>query len=84
MLFRYVDAAGTRAAEDDRSANPNGSRGRSRGSGTRAATCAGLMPHPERASEAILGSDDGLGIIRSLVDSAARAATSDAVAVGAS
>ena len=32
------------------------------------------MPHPERAAEAILGSDDGMGIIRSLVDSAARAA----------
>ena len=28
------------------------------------------MPHPERAAEAILGSDDGLGIIRSLVESA--------------
>ncbi len=35
---------------------------------------AGLMPHPERASEAILGSEDGFGIIRSLVDSAERAA----------
>ena len=32
------------------------------------------MPHPERAAEAILGSDDGAGIIRSLVESAARAA----------
>ena len=32
------------------------------------------MPHPERAAEAILGSDDGFGIVRSLVDSAARAA----------
>ena len=30
------------------------------------------MPHPERAAEAILGSDDGMGIFRSLVDSAAR------------
>jgi hypothetical protein len=29
------------------------------------------MPHPETASEAILGSDDGLLIIRSLVESAA-------------
>ena len=32
------------------------------------------MPHPERASEAILGSEDGFAIIRSLVESAARAA----------
>ena len=41
------------------------------------------MPHPERASEAILGSDDGFGIVRSLVDSAAQVATAGSVAVGA-
>ncbi len=40
------------------------------------------MPHPERAAEAILGSDDGAGIIRSLVESAALAANADLVAVG--
>jgi hypothetical protein len=41
------------------------------------------MPHPERASESILGSDDGFGIIRSLVESAARAAnTAVPVAAG--
>jgi phosphoribosylformylglycinamidine synthase len=39
-----------------------------------AGNVAGLMPHPERASETILGSDDGMGIVRSLVESAARAA----------
>ena len=39
-----------------------------------AGNVAGLMPHPERASEALLGSDDGFGIVRSLVESAARAA----------
>jgi phosphoribosylformylglycinamidine (FGAM) synthase-like amidotransferase family enzyme len=38
-----------------------------------AGNVAGLMPHPERAAEAILGSDHGLGILRSLVESAARA-----------
>jgi phosphoribosylformylglycinamidine synthase len=37
---------------------------------------AGLMPHPERASEAVLGSDDGLPILRSLVEAAGRAARS--------
>ena len=31
------------------------------------------MPHPERAAEAVLGSDDGMWLIRSLVESAARA-----------
>jgi hypothetical protein len=40
------------------------------------------MPHPERASEAILGSDDGAGIIRSLVDSAERATSAALVPVG--
>jgi phosphoribosylformylglycinamidine synthase subunit PurQ / glutaminase len=40
-----------------------------------AGNVAGLMPHPERASEAILGTDDGFAIIRSLVESAGRAAT---------
>jgi hypothetical protein len=33
------------------------------------------MPHPETAVEAILGSEDGLGIIRSFVDAAAERAT---------
>ena len=31
------------------------------------------MPHPERAAERILGSDDGLLLLRSLVESAAPA-----------
>ena len=35
------------------------------------ATSPGLMPHPETAVEAVLGSDDGLGIIASFVASAA-------------
>jgi hypothetical protein len=41
------------------------------------------MPHPERASEAILGSADGAGIVRSLVESAARAQSVAPVAVRA-
>jgi phosphoribosylformylglycinamidine (FGAM) synthase-like amidotransferase family enzyme len=32
----------------------------------------GLMPHPERAVEAALGSADGLVILRSLIESLAR------------
>ena len=73
VLFRYVDEAGARAAEDDGSANPNGSLRAIAGVLNAAGNVAGLMPHPERASEAILGSDDGFLIIRSLVDSASRA-----------
>jgi phosphoribosylformylglycinamidine synthase subunit PurQ / glutaminase len=84
VLFRYVDASGAAAAEDDRAANPNGSLRAIAGVVNAAGNVAGLMPHPERAAEAILGSDDGAGIIRSVVDSAARAASSgSAVAVGA-
>jgi phosphoribosylformylglycinamidine synthase len=48
-----------------------------------AGNVAGLMPHPETAVEAILGSSDGLGIIRSFVDgAAARAAAAGPVEVG--
>jgi phosphoribosylformylglycinamidine synthase I len=84
VLFRYVDDAGARADEDDRGANPNGSLRAIAGVMNAAGNVAGLMPHPERASEAVLGSEDGAGIIRSLVESAARAAGSEhPVAVGA-
>jgi phosphoribosylformylglycinamidine synthase I len=84
VLFRYVDETGRRAAEDDRASNPNGSLRAIAGVIAPNGNVAGLMPHPERAAEAILGSDDGAGIIRSLVDSAARAAAGDApIAVGA-
>jgi phosphoribosylformylglycinamidine synthase len=72
VLFRYVDASGRPAAPGD-PANPNGSLRAIAGVLNPAGNVAGLMPHPERAAEAILGSDDGMGIVRSLVDSAARA-----------
>jgi phosphoribosylformylglycinamidine synthase len=74
VLFRYVDAAGVRAADDDRMANPNGSLRSIAGVISSRGNVAGLMPHPERASDAVLGSEDGAGIVRSLVESAARVA----------
>jgi len=74
ILFRYVDGTGARAAEDDRAANPNGSLRAIAGVISARGNVAGLMPHPERASELVLGSEDGAGIVRSLVESAARAA----------
>ena len=77
VLFRYVDAAGNQAAEDDRVANPNGSLRSIAGVINAAGNVAGLMPHPERASEVILGSEDGAGIVRSLIDSAAKAAAGE-------
>jgi phosphoribosylformylglycinamidine synthase I len=66
VLFRYVDADGRPAVDPDDPANPNGSLRAIAG-----VSNAGLMPHPERASEALLGSDDGMAILRSLVASAA-------------
>ncbi len=83
VLFRYVDAAGQPAGPDD-PANPNGSLRAIAGVLNRAGNVAGLMPHPERAAETVLGSADGMGILRSLVDSAGRAvATGGAVGAGA-
>jgi phosphoribosylformylglycinamidine synthase len=81
VLFRYVDAAGAAAGPDD-PANPNGSLRAIAGVLNKAGNVAGLMPHPERAAESILGSDDGMGIVRSLVESAAKASAGP-VAVGA-
>ncbi|MEO8463494.1 MAG: phosphoribosylformylglycinamidine synthase subunit PurQ, partial [Chloroflexota bacterium] len=71
VLFRYVRADGSAASETDDPANPNGSLRAIAGVINAAGNVAGLMPHPERASEAILGSDDGFGIIASFVASAA-------------
>jgi phosphoribosylformylglycinamidine synthase subunit PurQ / glutaminase len=72
VLFRYVDPAtgATAGGEEDR-ANPNGSQRAIAGVINAAGNVAGLMPHPETAVEAVLGSDDGLGIIASFVASAA-------------
>jgi len=74
VLFRYVRADGTAAGGEEDRANPNGSLRAIAGVTNVAGNVAGLMPHPETAVEAVLGSDDGLGIIRSLVESAAELA----------
>ena len=69
ILFRYAGPDGTIAAPGD-PGNPNGSVGGIAGVANEAGNVAGLMPHPEAAVEAVLGSDDGLAVIRSLVESA--------------
>jgi phosphoribosylformylglycinamidine synthase len=80
VLVRYAGPDGRIAVDPDDPANPNGSLHGIAGVMDRAGNVAGLMPHPERAAEAILGSDDGRWILRSLVDSAAeRAAAGGAV-----
>jgi len=70
ILWRYVRSDGTPALDPDDPANPNGSLRAIAGVCNTAGNVAGLMPHPERMSESILGSDDGMQLIRSFVDSA--------------
>ena len=79
VLFRYVREDGRVAGETDDPANPNGSMRAIAGVRNAAGNVAGLMPHPERASEPILGSDDGFGLVRSFVESAAAASRSGVV-----
>jgi phosphoribosylformylglycinamidine synthase subunit PurQ / glutaminase len=71
VLFRYADEVGQAAAPDDAESNPNGSLRAIAGVTNPNGNVAGLMPHPERAADSVLGSADGLPILRSLVESAA-------------
>ena len=63
VLFQYVDAEGDLTDH----ANPNGSRANIAGICNEKRNVGGMMPHPERASEAILGGDDGRLIFQSLI-----------------
>jgi phosphoribosylformylglycinamidine synthase len=64
VVFRYVDEKG-RATDK---ANPNGSLENIAGIVNASKNILGLMPHPERASESILGSDDGRRVFESMAD----------------
>jgi phosphoribosylformylglycinamidine synthase len=70
VVFRYVDASGEATAE----ANPNGSWHNIAGILNDAGNVLGMMPHPERAMERILGSTDGVGVFTSLARSLAAVA----------
>lgn len=48
--------------------NPNGSVANIAGITNKAGNVLGMMPHPERAVEDILGSSDGIGIFQSIVN----------------
>lgn len=63
VVFRYVDEKG----EPTEAANVNGSAASIAGLINRRGNVLGMMPHPERASEALLGSKDGRLIFESLV-----------------
>ena len=65
IVFRYVDASGATSDE----ANPNGSWHNIAGITNEAGNVLGMMPHPERAMEDILGSTDGIGLFTSLASS---------------
>ena len=67
IAFRYVTPDGKATAE----ANPNGSLSNIAGILNEKRNVLGLMPHPERASEALLGSVDGWKIFSSLLSSLA-------------
>jgi phosphoribosylformylglycinamidine synthase subunit PurQ / glutaminase len=59
VLVRYCDAAG----EPTESSNPNGSVANIAGVTNSAGNVAGLMPHPEHAVDALLGSTDGRAVV---------------------
>ncbi|NUN71013.1 MAG: phosphoribosylformylglycinamidine synthase subunit PurQ [Bacteroidetes bacterium] len=65
VLFRYCDAYG----EVTEAANPNGSVNGIAGIMNAEGNVMGMMPHPERACEASLGSADGRKVFESLIDS---------------
>lgn len=62
IVFRYVTARG----ETSNEANPNGSVSHIAGIVNRQGNVLGMMPHPERAVELLLGSEDGRFIFNSL------------------
>jgi phosphoribosylformylglycinamidine synthase len=71
IIFRYCDAEGRVTPE----ANPNGARDSIAGICNRERNVVGLMPHPERACEDLLGSSDGRGLFHSLAATLAATAS---------
>jgi len=63
VVFRYCDAEGN--VTDD--ANPNGATRGIAGITNAAGNVLGMMPHPERAVESLLGSTDGVALFESLL-----------------
>jgi phosphoribosylformylglycinamidine synthase I len=63
VVFRYVDPSG----EASPGASPNGAMRNIAGIVNETGNVLGMMPHPERAVDKLLGSEDGLGVFESLV-----------------
>jgi phosphoribosylformylglycinamidine synthase len=68
VVFRYCAPDGRVTPES----NPNGAARNIAGIANTAGNVLGLMPHPERASEAVLGNTDGLALFESVVEAGAR------------
>jgi phosphoribosylformylglycinamidine synthase subunit PurQ / glutaminase len=62
IVLRYCDPQGRITDK----ANPNGSKYNIAGICNKQRNVFGMMPHPERCSERVLGSQDGLGIFKSI------------------
>lgn len=62
VVFRYCNVQGN--SED--ASNPNGSLNNIAGVRNKAGNVFGMMPHPERASDSVLGNTDGLGLFESI------------------
>ncbi|MBX7150675.1 phosphoribosylformylglycinamidine synthase subunit PurQ [bacterium] len=67
ILFRYCSESGDISDE----ANPNGSVNNIAGILNDKGNVAGMMPHPERCSDPLLGANDGIKIFHSLLESVA-------------
>ena len=67
VVFRYCDPAG----QITDAANPNGSIDNIAGICSEGRNIVGLMPHPERACESVLGSADGMLLFESVVEALA-------------
>ena len=64
VVFRYCSPEGEPAAD----ANPNGSLRDIAGIVSQRGNVLGMMPHPERAGESLLGGDEGLVLWRSVIE----------------
>ncbi len=69
IVVRYCDPSG----EVTKNANPNGSLGNVAGICNRAGNVFGLMPHPERVCDPVVGGSDGRGVFESIISSIAQA-----------
>ena len=68
VIFRYSTPEGEATPE----ANPNGSVGNIAGIVNRRGNVMGMMPHPERCCEELMGGTDGKLIFESLISQAGR------------